>query len=77
MPPSKRPGVTGVYVELPDELMAEFEKFVDGFPVGTKAQHIRLALRRHMDHPPEAKVVPLPPVTMEGPAKPKKKPRGK
>lgn len=74
MPPKKRPGVTGFYVELPDDLLAEFEAFVDGFPIGTKAQHVRLAMRRHIDHPPTAKVSPLPPVIIEGPAKtPKRK----
>lgn len=73
MPPKKRPGMTGFYVELPDALLAEFERFVDGFPVGTKAQHARLALRRHMDSPPEAKIAPLPAATIEGQAKPKKR----
>ena len=73
---ASRPGRTMTFFELPDELAREFEAFVDSFPVGTKAQHVRLALRRHMDHPPEAKVGPLPPTTMEGPAK-VKKPKGK
>lgn len=72
MPPKKRPGMTGFYVELPDELLAEFERFVESFPLGSKAQHVRLALRRHMDNPPKAVITPHGETPMEGPAKPKK-----
>jgi hypothetical protein len=75
MPPKKRDGVSGYYVELPDDLLEEWRAFVDSFPLGTQAQHTAMAFRRHMDHPPTPKVTALPAVDMTGPAKPKRKGR--
>lgn len=70
MPTQKRPGVTGVYVELADDVVAELEELVDRLPLGSKADHIRLAVRRHLDSPPTVTVPPLPPATVEVREKP-------
>lgn len=66
MPTKKRPGLTGVYVELPDEMVAELEALVKKLPIGSKADHIRLAVRRHIDNPPAVIVPSLPPTAIEG-----------
>lgn len=72
MPPKKRPGVTGVYHEWPDELLAEFRAFVAAFPLGTDREHVMMAVRRHMANPPSVVgVETLPPA----PAEPELKPR--
>jgi hypothetical protein len=75
MPTEKRPGKKGVYVELPEDLDAEFRAFVESFPVGGIAQHVQWAIRRHMDTPPTiAAASPVKPMSVpaEPPAKPKK-----
>jgi hypothetical protein len=64
MPTKKRPGLTGVYVEIPDEVVAELEALCERLPLGGKADHIRLAVRRHLDNPPTVTVPPLPAVTV-------------
>lgn len=74
MPSKKRDGMTAIYVEIPDDMAAELEGFVKQFPLGAKADHVRLALRRHMDSPPTIVTTPLPPVTVEVPAE---KPKGR
>ena len=65
----KRDGWTGIFVELPNELVAELDEFVSRYPLGGKADHIRLALRRHMDTPPTVAVPALPPVEASPPPK--------
>jgi hypothetical protein len=72
MPPKKRPGMTGVYVELPDELLARLERLVGSVPIGGKADHIRLAIRRHCDYPPTVEYPDLPPVMVPTKAKPRR-----
>ena len=71
MPPKKRLGMTGVYVELPDELLARLESLCESIPIGGKADHIRLAIDRHIRNPPILQVPELPPETV--PLKPGKK----
>lgn len=65
MPSKKRPGVTGVYVEMADEMVAELDALAASLPLGSKADHIRLAVRRHLDSPPTVAVPPPPPVACE------------
>jgi hypothetical protein len=72
MPAKKRPGVTGVYVEFADEMVAELDALVASMPLGGKADHIRLAVRRHLDAPPAVAVPELPPVALPA-AEPKPK----
>lgn len=67
MPAKKREGMTALYAEIPDEMMAELEEFVARYPIGGKADHLRLALRRHMDSPPTVAVPRLPPIEVEAP----------
>jgi hypothetical protein len=72
MPSKPRPGKKGVYVELPEELDAAFRRYCE--ERGAKlADEIRMAIRRHLQNPPPAEVPPLPPVTVEKPAKVKPK----
>jgi hypothetical protein len=71
MPPKKRPKMTGLYVEVPDELLARLSGLVDSLPLGGKADHVRLAIQRHCDHPPTVDCPELPPVKV--PAKGKRK----
>lgn len=73
MPPKKRPGVTGVYVEIPDALLARLEALVGSLPIGGKADHIRLAIQRHCDHPPTVEMPELPPSNVPAKKKGKKK----
>lgn len=78
MPVKKRPGMTGVYVELADEKIAALEKLVDSLPLGSKADHIRLAIDRHLAHPPTVEVVALPVEAVKPPdPPPAKKPAAK
>jgi hypothetical protein len=77
MPTKKRPGLTGVYVEIPDEMVAELEKLCARLPLGNKADHIRLALRRHLDHPPTVAVSDLPAVAVPAIAPKGSRKRGK
>lgn len=72
MPPKKRPGMTGVYVELPDDLLAKLTGLVDDLPIGSKADHIRLAIQRHCDNPPTVECPELPPVAVPARATRKK-----
>ncbi len=62
MPKEKPPGRTGVYVELPDGLLARLDTLVGSLPLGGKADHIRLAVSRHVDSPPVLTLPPLAPV---------------
>lgn len=78
MPAKKRPGVTGVYVELPDSDVAALDALVAKLPLGGKADHIRLAVRRHLAHPPTVSVPELPPEEAKpdpAPAPKKKSPK--
>lgn len=70
MPP-KRPGKTGVFVELPDDLLAELDVMCGTLPLGNRTDHIRLAIRRHIDCPPTVTTPQLPPILVE--AEPPKK----
>lgn len=48
-----------MYVELPEDLLAELKKFVD--VAGTSlAFEVRDAIRRHLAYPPDRKPDPLP-----------------
>ena len=67
MPEAKRPGKKGIYVELPEDLDAEFRAFVDRVPLGTISQHVAMALRRHMANPPTVAVPDLPGVKVDAP----------
>ena len=71
MPAKKRPGLTGVYVEIPDEMHAALEELVKRLPLGSKADHIRLAIARHLDAPPKVEQPALEELTLpakeEGP----------
>lgn len=62
MPSEKRVGKKGIYVELPEDLEAEFREFCRSFPLGTITQHVQLAIRRHMANPPRVETPPLPDV---------------
>jgi len=64
MPAKKRPGVTGVYFEVPDELLAELDALILRLPLGNRADHLRLALRRHLDAPPTVAVPAVAPVAV-------------
>lgn len=75
MPKEKREGVTGVYVEYPDELLAALDELVARLPLGNRADHMRLALARHLDSPPTVAVPALPAV--EKPAEEPKPARGR
>jgi hypothetical protein len=78
MPAKKRPGVTGIYFEVPDEDVARLDALIERLPLGNRADHLRLALRRHLDAPPTVAVPDTPPVAVppvEPPAP--KKPRAK
>jgi hypothetical protein len=59
MPKKKRPGRTGVYVELPDDLDRRFRKYVKARG-STVTVELRLAVERHITYPPP-KVPPFPP----------------
>ena len=61
---ARGPGVTAVYFELPDDLLARLERLVGALPIGSKADHIRLAILRHCDHPPSVEFPDLPAVTV-------------
>jgi len=75
MPTKKRPGMTGVYVEIPDEMNAELEAIAGSLPLGGKADHVRMAIRRHLDNPPRVESTPLPPVPSDPPKPAPKKPK--
>ena len=72
MPAKKRPGVTGVYVEIPDEMVAELDELAEKMPLGNKADHIRLAVKRHLANPPTVTVPDLPPVILPPAEMPKR-----
>lgn len=62
MPSARRPGKKTLYVELPEDLHEEFERFCEARGED-RTQHVAWALRRHMEFPPPPPVVhPLPPV---------------
>jgi hypothetical protein len=67
MPSVDRPGKRGMYVELPEDLDAEFRAFVEKYPLGTISQHVVLAIRRHMASPPAVEVAKLPAVKVQAP----------
>lgn len=51
MPSAKRPGYTGMYIELPDALYEWLVSHCNR--EGTrKTAEIRMALKRHLTHPP-------------------------
>lgn len=80
MPAKKRPGMTGVYFEVPDDQIAELDALVLRLPLGNRADHLRLALRRHLDAPPTVAVPDVAPAAVpavESPAPKTKKPRAK
>jgi len=52
-------GRTGLFAELPDDLVEEFRRWVESFPIGTITQHIEWAIRRHMATPPTVTEKPL------------------
>lgn len=78
MPEKKRSKRTGFYVELPDELLEEYRRFCDRYPIGNVTQHTIWAIRRHMASPPIVCAEPLPkdagmpPVAAKRGAPPKK-----
>jgi hypothetical protein len=47
MPSGARPGRKGLYVDCPEDLLAELKAFADSFPIGGIGQHVVWALRRH------------------------------
>lgn len=48
----KPPGKTGIYFDLPADVVERFRAFVDGFGMGSLADHAAMAMVRHMQHPP-------------------------
>ena len=61
MPSVKRPGMVGVYVELPEGLRDRARAFAAGR--GEQfADVVRLAIERHLAYPPAPPVPPPPPV---------------
>jgi hypothetical protein len=64
MPKAKPPGRTGMYVELPDELVARLDDLVRRLPLGGKADHVRMALERHLASPPTVAVPELAPTAV-------------
>jgi hypothetical protein len=73
MPAKKRPGMTGVYFEIADEDLAALEKLAASLPLGGKADHLRLAVKRHLANPPTVEVGALPPLPKPAPAPPRKR----
>lgn len=74
---AQRPGVTGVYVELPDEQVAALDALIERLPLGGRADHIRLALARHLAAPPSVHVPEVPVANVPQPAPAPKESRGK
>jgi hypothetical protein len=69
MPSKKRPGVVGVYVELPEEQDRRLRELAARLGLGGITDHIRMAIDRHLAHPPTLTVPPLPPVRIDSAAK--------
>jgi hypothetical protein len=57
MPKKKRPGRTGVYVELPDGLERSLRKYVAARG-STITAEIRQAIERHLKYPPSTPPLP-------------------
>jgi hypothetical protein len=74
MPSGARPGRKGLYVDCPEDLLAELKAFADSFPIGGIGQHVVWALRRHLADPP---VLAAPPLTAAVPPPPPPRPRGR
>lgn len=73
MPSRPSKNVVGKYLELSPELASAVEKFAKLHGQTFKSVVVD-ALRRHMANPPPIpELPPLPPVTVPGPAKGKKK----
>lgn len=70
---ANRPGKKALNVDLPDELDSQFRKFVEDFELGTLAQHVEFAIRRHIAHPPVLTSPPYPDERMPPEAKPRPK----
>jgi hypothetical protein len=70
MPPKKRPGMTPLYVEIPDEMAEQLADLCDRLPLGGKADHVRLAIARHLKTPPTVDVPDLPPMKVKPPKPP-------
>jgi hypothetical protein len=67
MPSKKRPGVVGVYVELPEEQDRRLRALAERLGLGGITDHIRMAIDRHLANPPALAVPPLSPVTVHQP----------
>jgi hypothetical protein len=52
--------MVAVYVEVPEELDREFRAMIERVGLGGVADHIRLAMRRHLASPPSVEVPLLP-----------------
>lgn len=74
---ASRAGMTPMFIELSDEDAARLDALIASLPLGGKADHIRLAVRRHLDNPPTVAVPQLPPATVAPKPKPARKPRKK
>jgi hypothetical protein len=61
MPSVKRPGRTGVYLDLPTDLVERFRAFVRGRGEPLTA-HVARAMERHLRHPPPAPALTDPPL---------------
>ena len=72
MPSEKRKGWVGRYIELPDGLDRELKAFVESHG-GRWAEHVRMAIRRHLAYPPP-EAPPLAPLP-DSPGKAARKPR--
>jgi hypothetical protein len=59
MPSVQRKGKTGVYVELPDDLLARAKAFAEGRGEKFTAV-VREALERHLAYPPPPRTPPPP-----------------
>jgi hypothetical protein len=67
MPMKKRPGMVGLYVELRQEQRDRLQQLVDSLPLGGIADHVRLAIDRHLDNPPTVGTAELPATRFEAP----------
>lgn len=64
MPAKDRPGKKGIYVELPEDVDKELRELVESLPLGGIAQHVIMAIRRHLASPPTVTIPDLPPIAM-------------
>lgn len=58
---AEKGGRKGFFVELPEEMLAEWRDFCDRYPQISLTQQVQWAMRRHMDSPPEVRAPALPP----------------